>query len=127
MPWMGQMSEKDRGGYPTGSLADEVSSIVFAFDSGDSRRDAVRELADRVSSLEAEFAEARAAQLEFERTRRALNAVLAVLERGPRYTDRHLEAAADSVVEEIREAIALASGEAMAELLISTSGIEVLP
>lgn len=43
------MSEKDRGGYPTGSLADEVRSIVFAFDSGDSRRDAVRELADRVA------------------------------------------------------------------------------
>lgn len=84
------------------TLADEVRSIVFAFDSGDSRRDAVRELADRVSSLESKLAEARA----------VLRAVLAVLERGPRYTDRHLEAAADSVVEEIREAIALASGAA---------------
>jgi|SRR5690606_30565585 len=48
---------------------------------------------------------------DLERTRRALNAVLAVLAKGPRYTDRHLEAAADSVVEEISEAIALASGE----------------
>lgn len=66
-------------------------------------------LAARVSSLEAELAEAHA---ELERTRRVLDAVLAVLEKGPRYTDRHMEAAADSVVEEIREAIARASGEA---------------
>lgn len=50
----------------------------------------------------------RRVELELERTRRALSAVRAVLERGPRYTDRHLEAAADSVVEEFREAIAIA-------------------
>lgn len=38
-------------------LAEEIERIVFAFPAGDSRRDDVRELAQRVAAIEAEKAE----------------------------------------------------------------------
>ncbi len=50
-----QPVEPTPGGYPNGSLADEVLRIVFAFDKDDSRRDDVRILASRVSNLEAGY------------------------------------------------------------------------
>ncbi len=40
----------------TGSLADEVLRMIFAFDLTDSRREAVRDLAKRIALLEKEHA-----------------------------------------------------------------------
>lgn len=37
------------------AIADEVERIVFAFDAGDSRRDAVKALAQRVRALRAQL------------------------------------------------------------------------
>lgn len=46
---------------------------------------------------------------EVSRLRRVLERVDAVTRQGPRFTDRHMESAADTVVEEVREALGVQS------------------
>lgn len=52
----------------------------------------------------------RQAQAERDTARAALARIERVLEQGPRYTDRHMESAADAVVEEVREAMEASRG-----------------